>query len=1487
MECPACAGPIRLEARFCPGCGAELQLPCPRCGSPALASARFCEACGNTLTGALPGAAGPQPRERPPESEESLPTAFAAGRYQIRRFLGEGGRKRVYAAYDTALRREVALATVKTEGLDDAGLVRVRREAQSMALLGDHPHIVTVHDIGDDAGRPFIVSQFMSGGSVEDLLARAEDHRLPVSDAVRVASEIASALEHAHGRGVIHRDLKPANVWLTDDGSARLGDFGLAVAADHSRITTEGMMVGTVAYMAPEQALGGEVGTGADLYSLGALLYELLTGRPPFVGGDAVSVISQHLNTQPMAPWWHNPAVPRPLGTLVLELLAKNAEERPPSATAVRRRLEEIAASPSEPTLETSAVTLLPAAQRLARLGRRGRFVGRTEELGVLKTAIESALDGRGGLILVSGEPGVGKSRLVEEAGVYARLRGAQVLAGRCYETETVVLLQPFAEAIRNYVSQEPADDLLKELGEGASDIASLVSEVRQRLPDLAPSTKPDGVESRYHLFESVASFLLNAAAVHPIVLVLDELHWADAPSLRLLCHLARRVSDSRLLVLGTYRETEVTRGHPLTEALGELRRERGFEHMGLGGLSPGEVHELLEALAERRLDESEAGLPEALWRETEGNPFFLEEVVRHLLETGGARWEAGKWSIDPRSLDDLKIPEGIREVVSRRFTSLTAQTREVLARASVLSRAFDVAVLGRMGEFDEDALMEAVEEALDARLIVEVTGTKGQAAYAFAQPVVRQTLYEELSVPRRQRLHRSAAEAIKTLHGAHLTPQLAALAHHYRWAGPAESQQAVDFGIAAGKAALAAFAYEEAVRHWADTLDLLEVTGDLEARARLLGELGELYFTTGLDPDGSVVCLEHALRIYEGLGQERQMAEVHTRLGRNFATFPATMNIHRALDHYRAASAILTRGPTHSALGYVVFGLAATALWAMRTEEGLAQVEQALEIADRRGNDGLARNAIALRGHHVLASGHVDDALRGLETAWEAADRAEHLMPAFSATWIAAAMTLDLRDPLAAMQWCRRELASARAVEALNPRRTLQGELARAHMLAGELDEARRLVNESQLTKYSAPLLAFFEGAFDEAAELWADQQEDDRQRGNRLYQWAAGYWLGILHRVKADPAASIASLESALAIAADGASLLHELATRAELTLTLVDAGRLEEADEHLAAAGQILGGGEDWRGLHGRVTLGAAATAACRGDLASAETAFAEAVSIFHRFGLPWDEAEALHRWGRARLEGDDRSGAQEKLGRALEIYQRLSADSAWIEPVVADKLTAQGIGGTAVTDSIDLVAAAVSLERPDLSVHASPEGTVTILFSDIEGSTAANQRLGDRRWLEILRAHNRIIRREVAAHRGFEVKSQGDGFMVAFGSARRAVLCAVAIQRALSEYAQTYPEEGVQVRIGLHTGEVIKEAEDFFGTNVALAARIASTAAGGQILVSGLLKDLLESSGDVEFGEPRELELKGLPGSRRVHEIVWQPAVRAAAYDEEQT
>ena len=374
----------------------------------------------------------------------------------MQRLLGEGSRKVVYAASDTRLGRDVAVAIIKTDGLDDAGRRRIDREARAMARLGDHPNIVTVFDVGDENGEPYIVSELMPGGSVSELIAAADDHRLPVGDALRIGEQVALALEHAHERGVVHRDLKPANVWLAADGTARLGDFGLAVEADRSRITSEGMVVGTVAYLAPEQAVGRAPDKRSDLYALGTSLYEMLTGRPPFLGDDAVTVISQHLNTAPVSPTWHNAAVTPAVEALVLALLEKDPAARPADATAVVAELRRLQASQPVAAADSPVAASAP----LTQAGSFGRFVGRAQELEGLKALFDETMSGKGRLVMVVGEPGIGKTRLTEELGVYTAVRGAQVCWGHCYEGELGVPYLPFVEALRTYVRDRSDDEL-------------------------------------------------------------------------------------------------------------------------------------------------------------------------------------------------------------------------------------------------------------------------------------------------------------------------------------------------------------------------------------------------------------------------------------------------------------------------------------------------------------------------------------------------------------------------------------------------------------------------------------------------------------------------------------------------------------------------------------------------------------------------------------------------------------------------------------------------------------------------------------------------------------------------------------------------------------------------------------------------------------------------------------------------------------------
>src|SRR5712692_7515980 len=240
----------------------------------------------------------PEPADQTMKAGVPAVRTFAGGRYVVRRALPEGGQKTVYVVHDTALDRECALALIRTDLLEPDDLERLRREAQAMARL-DHPNIVAVYDIGEEDGRPFFVCQYITGGDLREAL-RAAGGPLPIERALAIAEDLCRALAYAHEHGIVHRDVKPANIWLTNEGSAKLGDFGLAKAAGRSRLTLSGAVVGTAAYMAPEQALGQPADARSDLYALGCVLYELLTGRPPFLGDDALAVISQHVNTAPV-----------------------------------------------------------------------------------------------------------------------------------------------------------------------------------------------------------------------------------------------------------------------------------------------------------------------------------------------------------------------------------------------------------------------------------------------------------------------------------------------------------------------------------------------------------------------------------------------------------------------------------------------------------------------------------------------------------------------------------------------------------------------------------------------------------------------------------------------------------------------------------------------------------------------------------------------------------------------------------------------------------------------------------------------------------------------------------------------------------------------------------------------------------------------------------------------------------------------------------
>src|SRR5437899_696829 len=368
-------------------------------------------------------------------------------------------------------------------------------------------------------------------------------------------------------------------------------------------------------------------------------------------------------------------------------------------------------------TWELRQASKIPLPVHLDAQGRR-RFVGRQEERRALAETTKAAEAGERQMVLVAGEPGIGKTRLVTEAALEAHAGGATVLYGRCGE-EFGVPYQPVVEALRHYVLACSQTELAAYAQAQGGELIRLVPELAQRVPDLPAPRVAEPDTERYLLFDAVAGLLAVAARDGPVMLVVDDFHWADKATLALMDHLMRWAEPMALIVVGTYRDSELTRSHPLTGALADWRREQAVRRLALRGLSDANVVDFLTQVASHELDDAGVAFAHALHRETDGNPFFLVEILRHLTEIGAIRQEDGRWRYqgDPA---DLGVPESVREVIGRRVERLSEATGRALGVASVIGRDFDLPVLAGVLQEPEERVLEALEEALEARLVGE-----------------------------------------------------------------------------------------------------------------------------------------------------------------------------------------------------------------------------------------------------------------------------------------------------------------------------------------------------------------------------------------------------------------------------------------------------------------------------------------------------------------------------------------------------------------------------------------------------------------------------------------------------------------------------------------------------------------------------------------------------------------------------------------------
>ncbi len=603
---------------------------------------------------------------------------------------------------------------------------------------------------------------------------------------------------------------------------------------------------------------------------------------------------------------------------------------------------------------EPATTSRIPMPALVTDIGRI--FVGRDAELERLAQLWKEVVAaGERRVALLAGEPGVGKTRLAAELGTRVHDGGGAVLAGRCDE-DLGVPYQPFVEALRHFIDNTPL--LPAVLGRYAGELARLVPELSERIPDLPAPLRSDPETERYRLFDAISSWLTVASAEEPLLLILDDLHWAAKPTLLLLRHVVR-VGGGRVLVLVTYRDSELTHKHPLVDILADLRRLGGVERLSLSGLDNLGVRTLVEQAAGRTLDEDGLALAQAVYQETEGNPFFVREVLRHLAETGAVEPGEGGWTTR-LPIDQLGIPEGVREVVARRLSRLSSDTNHALRIAAVVGPEFELGVVQGAGNLSDETLLGAVEEAAGARLLIEVSGTR----FRFAHALVRATLYESLTAARKIVLHRKAAEAIETSHEGALDDYLPALAHHWARAAAAavaDTTRVVEYATRAGNRALAQLAHDEAAAYYRQAFDFLAVTeGPAEEpqRLELLISLGEAQRRAG-QPEYRETLVATAKLAQAGGDSQRLSRAALAISGGSFSTVggfdPELLAVLEA-----ALEAVGKRDSGVRA--QLLANLAVELTWDPDRDRRLALNDEALAMADRLGDKAILASVLAAR---------------------------------------------------------------------------------------------------------------------------------------------------------------------------------------------------------------------------------------------------------------------------------------------------------------------------------------------------------------------------------------------------------------------------------------------------------------------------------------------------------------------------------------------